>query len=1047
MAKFFINRPIFAWVVAIFIIIAGLFSATRLPIEQYPNVSAPQINIRFNYIGATAQTIQDSVISIIEEQMNAVDGVDYMTSSAYSNGRGEISLTFKSGMDEDMAQVDVQNKLSQVESRIPQSVRNTGITVSQSMTNFLLFASLTAKEGSGKTVLDLGDYALRSVKPELQRVEGVGEVQIFGAESAMRIWVDPQKLKSYGLSFSDVNNAVAAQNAQITAGSLGDTPSVQGQEYNSIITIQGQLQNADEFENIVLINRPNGASVRIKDVAVVELGKQGYGFGGRLDGKENLGIGVQLSTSGNAVAAARDIHRKFEQMAEYFPDGIEWHIPYDTSLFIRLSLEKVLHTLIEAVALVFIVMYVFLQNFRYTLIPTIVVPISLLGAVALMAPLGMSINVLTMFAMVLVIGIVVDDAIVVVENVERLMREEKLTPYQAAQKGMSQITGAVVGITLVLISVFVPMAFLSGATGAIYRQFSLVIASSIAFSAFMALSLTPALCATILKPIDHDKEKNIFFRGFDALLKFGIDLYQLWLSKVVRVSYFMVLVFAAIIAGTLYLFQNLKTSFLPVEDQGVMLFTFQLPSGATQERTSNFLRKFENMVLSDKDNVDHAMAIMGFSFMGQGQNMALAPVTLKDWSERKEKGRDAISLAQRYNGQLQAFNEAFAIAITPPAIPSLGTSSGFSFYLQDRNAEGHDALLAARNQMLGMMMQSKILTGVRPSGLEDATQLQLTINRDAAFAQNVPISAISATLATAVGSSYVNDYPNRGRLQRVYVMAAPQARMQKEDILALTVPSTDGKLVPMSELLNAEWIFGAQQVDRYNGYGAMSISGEAAPGFSTGDAMREVEKLAKALPTGFAVAWTGLSLEEQRAGNSQMFLYAFSALAVFLCLAALYESWSIPFAVILVVPLGVLGAVMGNYFRGYDNDIYFKIGMITVMGLSAKNAILIIEFAKDLQASGMNKVRAAVAAAKLRFRPIMMTSFAFIVGVVPLYFATGASSASQRAIGTTVFWGMVIGTSLSIYFVPIFYIIIRRIFKGTSSKDRHFDLKDLHLEK
>lgn len=1046
MAKFFIDRPIFAWVISIFIIMAGLYGVYKMPIEQYPSVSAPVIRINFNYVGANAKTVQDSVISTIEEQMNAVDDIDYISSSAYSNGRGEIQITFRSGKNDDMAQVDVQNKLSQVESRIPQAVRNNGITVSQANSNFLLMTALTAKKGSNLTTLEIADYAIRNIKSVLQRIDGVGDVQVFGSEASMRIWVNPEKLKSYGLSFTDINNAIASQNMQVAAGTLGSAPAAVGQEFNASITIKGQLENPAEFENIVLKRNPSGATVKIKDVAVVELGQQMYSFKSRLNGQDSVGIAVQLASDGNAVYAAGEVKKRMEELAKYFPEGMEWAIPYDTSLFVKLSLEQVLHTLVEAVVLVFIVMFIFLQNIRYTIIPTIVVPISLLGALAVMLPLGMSVNVLTMFAMVLVIGIVVDDAIVVVENVERLMASEGLTPYEAAKKSMEQITGAVVGISLVLISVFVPMAFLTGATGAIYRQFSLVMATAIAFSAFMALSLTPALCATILKPLKkgHDNKKGAFGwfnRGFAAFTRF----YKFLVGKLTRLSYFMMFVFLCLTATAGYFFVKLPTSFLPVEDQGSLLATYQLPSGATQERAFNMIQKVENF-MEKTPEVENFVAVLGFSFAGQGENMALSFITLKDWAERTGKGQDAASIAGKINGFFQSINESFSFALNLPAIPSLGTSNGFSMKLQDRSNQGHEALLAARNQFLGMAMQSKVLKNVRPSGLEDATQLRINIDRELAYTQNVNLGSIAQTLGTAIGSNYINDFPNRGRMQRVYVMAQADKRMQVEDILSLTVPSNDGRLVPLSTFASVEWIFGPQQLDRYNNYDAMSIQGEAQEGYSSGDAMNEVMNIANKLPPGFAVEWTGLSLEEQRAGNSQLYLYAFSALAVFLCLAALYESWSIPFAVILVIPLGVLGAVFGNLLRGYENDIYFKIGFITVMGLSAKNAILIIEFAKDLQASGMGKVRAAIGAAQLRFRPILMTSLAFICGVLPLYFATGASSASQRAIGTTVAWGMSVGTFLAVFLVPIFYIVVRKIFGGghdTNIHTRHISQAEL----
>ncbi|SUO97658.1 efflux RND transporter permease subunit [Suttonella ornithocola] len=1029
MAKFFIDRPIFAWVVAIFIMLAGIFSASRLAIEQYPNIAAPTINISFSYTGASAETVQNGVISIIEEQMNAVEGVDYMESKAYSSGRGQITLTFRSGMDEDLAQIDVQNKLSQVEPRLPQSVRNTGVVVTKSSSNFLLFAMLYADESGKMTTAEVSDYAVRTVKSALQRVEGVGDVQIFGSERAMRIWVNPEKLKNYDLSFADVNAAISTQNAQVSAGALGDTPTVSGQAITNTISVSGQLTNADEFENIVLKSLPSGATVRLKDVATVELGQQSYSTQARLNGRDSIGIGVQLSSTGNAVSAAQAIREKMTEMAEYFPEGMGWDIPYDTSTFVKISLEKVLHTLVEAIILVFIVMYLFLQNIRYTIIPVIVVPISLLGALALMYPLGLSINVLTMFAMVLVIGIVVDDAIVVVENVERLMVEEGLTPYQAAHKGMTQITGAVIGITLVLISVFVPMAFQSGATGSIMRQFALVMAAAIGFSAFLALSLTPALCATILKPAREDHhEKRGFFGAFNRGFKRTSKAYEGFLAKLIRRSYFMMLIFVILTALTGYTLNKVRTSFLPSEDQGFLITSYQLNPDATQSRTEAVVKEAEKMILSQNE-VKNVVSVLGFSFSGSGQNMALQFVSLKDWAERNNPEQSANALVGRLFGLFGQFNQGIIFPLNPPPIPSLGTSDGVDFRLEDRNNKGHAALLAARNQLLGMMAQSPVIASARPSGLEDTAQLVLNINRDKAYAQNVPFSAIGATLSTALGSSYINDFPNNGRMQRVYVQADAKARMQPEDVLNLTVPNNRGELVAMRDLVDVRWENGAQQITRYNGFNAMAISGTAAPGYSSGQAMAEIEKLVSQLD-GFGLDWTGQSLEELRAGNSQYFLYGLSLLAVFLCLAALYESWSVPFAVLMVIPLGVLGVALGTMLRGFENDIYFKVGMITVMGLSAKNAILIIEFAKDLQEQGLSKIRAALTAAHLRFRPIIMTSIAFIAGVIPLYIATGASSASQRAIGTSVLWGMLIGTFLSVFLVPIYYVVIRKIFGG-----------------
>ena len=1040
MAKFFIDRPIFAWVVAIFIVIAGIFSTTRLAVEQYPNVAAPQITISFVYPGASAETLQDAVISVIEEQMNAAENIDYMESQAYSNGRGEIRLTFLAGSDEDFAQVEVQNKLSQAEPRLPQAVRENGIIVARTLSNFLAFVTLSAKEDAELSLREIGDYAVRTVKPELQRVKGIGDVQVFASEQAMRIWVDPGKLKKYDLSFAAVVNAIRAQNTQVTAGSLGALPSVPGQSVTYGIDVYGQLQDTEQFGDIVVKHSEGGATVRVKDVAEVALGNQSYASAARLDGQPAVGIGVQLSSSGNAIETVAEIRRRMENLASHFPPGIAWQMPYDTSKFASISIEKVLHTLVEAVFLVFLVMFLFLQNIRYTLIPTIVVPVSLFGAMAIMYPLGLSINLLSMFAMVLVIGIVVDDAIVVVENVERLMAEEGLTPYEATRKGMGQITGAIVGITLVLVSVFVPMAFFGGATGEIYRQFALVMTAAIAVSALMALSLTPALCVTLLKPVGgEDHRKNGFFGFFNRGVKRATRSYKYFLGRLVRFTVVVMLVFVVLTAGGVFTHHKVPTSFLPSEDQGFVLLNYQLPSDATRERTEKVIAQTEELLLAQKE-VESILTLVGFNIFGhQGQNMAFGFVPLKDWSERKAAGEDADSLAQRFTGMImQKINQALVFAFNIPPIAELGVSSGWEMRLQDREGAGHAALLGARNQLLGMMMQSKVLAEPRPTGLEDAPQIVVTIDRDKAYAQNVSFSAIAATLSSAFGASYVNDFPNKGRMQRVYVQAKAAARMQEADILDLDVPSDDGRLVPLATVARLDKEQAPLQITRYNGYPAMMISGKAAPGYSSGEAMREVERLVAALPQGFAIEWAGMSLEEVRVGNSSLYLYAFSVLAIFLCLAALYESWSIPFSVLLVLPLGFLGVVLGNYFRGYDNDIFFRVGMITVMGLSAKNAILIIEFAKDLQAQGMSKVQAALAAANLRFRPIIMTSLAFIAGVVPLYFANGASSASQRAVGTSVLWGMLVGTALAIFFVPIYYVVVRKIFGSPrENKDRY----------
>ena len=1044
MSKFFINRPVFAWVVAIFIVIAGLLALQRLPVEQYPNVSAPKITVRVSYPGASAAEIEESVLSIMEREMNGIDGLDYMQASADASGSGELSLTFVSGTDEDIAQVNVQNAVSQVTSRLPGTVTQNGITVGKQSANFLMVVALQRSENSSLTVREMSDYAQRNIVPELQRIDGVGGVRLFGAETAMRIWLNPEKLRGYNLSAADVSAAIAAQNRSIPTGSLGSLPALPGQSFSAVINVPGQLRNVAEFENIVLKSTEGGATVRLKDVARVELGQESYMASARLNGESTTGMAVQLSNSGNAVAVAKAVKARMAELQQYFPEGMSWSAPYDTSLFVSLSIEQVLHTLMEAMVLVFIVMFLFLQNIRYTLIPAIVVPISLMGAVALMAPLGLSINVLTMFAMVLVIGIVVDDAIVVVENVERLMAEEKLTPYQATRKSMGQISGAIVGITLVNIVVFLPMAFMSGSTGAIYRQFSLVMAGSIGFSGFLALTLTPALCATMLKPVrDNHHEKRGFFGWFNRAVKAATHAYEATIARFIRISYLMFVIYLGVGAGAAFLFLKLPTSFLPNEDQGFVIASLQLPTGATAERTIEKIKEMEN-VAKGIPEIKNMFAVQGFSFSGSGQNMGMSFIILKDWKERPRPDQSASAISGKLMGGFMGIRDATIFALSPPAIPSLGTSSGFDLMLEDRGGQGHAALLAARNQLMGMAMQKKDMIGqIRPSGLEDAPQLRIDINRDAAYAQNVTISTIASILGTNFGSAYVNDFPNNGRLQRVTVQADAGARMQESDLKALDIPNTTGGQVPLGAIANFTWEQGQMQATRYNGYPAMQLSGSAAQGQSSGDAMNTMVELTKALPPGFALEWTGLALEEQRAGDQQMYVLGFSLLAVFLCLAALYESWSIPFAVILVVPLGVLGATGGIFGRNwfntvmagqnaelFANDVYLKVGLITIIGLTVKNAILIIEFAKDLQEGGKTRIQAALQAAHLRFRPIVMTSLAFILGVVPLYFASGASSASQRAIGTSVFWGMSIGTFLGLVMIPIFFVLVRKLFPG-----------------
>ena len=1042
MAKFFIHRPIFAWVVAIFVVLVGLISMRMLPVAAYPSVAPPTISVTATYPGADAATIDEAVNSLIEREMNGADGLMYMSSSALAVGSGTVTLTFEPGTDERLAQVDVQNRLARAEPRLPAAVRQLGVQVERSNANFLMAVAFRSTNPNLSSD-DVADYVTRNVLPELQRVAGVGSAQLFGSGRAMRIWVDPAKLEGYGLSMSSVTNAISAQNLQISAGALGDTPNVSGQTMTATISVSGQLTKVEEFENIVLAARADGSTVRMRDVARVELGAESYSQSARINGEPGAVVGIQLNSSANALDTATAIKARLTEMEPYLPSGVEWSAPYDSSKFVSVSIRQVVQTLFEAMVLVFIVMFVFLQNWRYTAIPSIVVPISLVGTFVAMQMFGVSINILSMFAMVLAIGTVVDDAIVVVENVETIMARDGLSPKDATIKAMEQISGAIVGMTLIVIAVFVPLTFFSGTTGNIYRQFSIVMAVSIGFSGFFALTLTPALCATMLKPLpkghEHDQKTGFFgpfFNWFNRVLGRGTRSYEGMMGKLLKRCWLMMGVYGAIIAGVALVYNRLPTSFLPTEDQGSMIMMAQLPPGATRERTVAVLEQAEQYLLKQPE-IDSVITIQGFSFMGQGQNMGMGFITLKDWSERQAAGSDATSVARRAFGALSQIRDGFVMTLQMPAIPELGTSSGFSFHLQDRSGAGHDALLAARNQLLAAAAKSPILTGVRADGVEDAPQWQITIDRNAVAAQNVSMTAIASTLATALGSSYVNDFPNAGYMQRVTVQAEAARRMQPEDVLRLTVPNNSGQLVPLSTMVSTRWITGPMQLQRYNGYPSMSITGEAVPGRSTGEAMAEMERLAADLPEGFGFEWTGLSLDEKKSGDSSMMMYGIAILAIFLCLAALYESWSIPLSVILVVPLGVLGVVLGVLLRGMSNDVYFQIGLITVMALSAKNAILIVEFAKELEEKGMSLFNAALQAAQARVRAVLMTSLSFILGVLPMYFASGASSASQRAVGTGVIWGMVIGTVLLFLLVPVFYIVVRSLFGGKSSGDNN----------
>ena len=1032
MARFFIHRPIFAWVVALFLMVIGVVSITQLPISQYPKVAPPTIQVSVTYPGASAQTLEDSVLSVIEREMNGSPGLMYMEAVAQANGTGTLTLTFENGTNEDLAQVDVQNRLSKATPRLPSAVTQQGVSVDKSRSNFLMFVMLSSDDPSFDTTA-LGDYAARNILPEVQRVDGVGSAQLFGAERSMRVWLDPSKLENYKLSAADVNAAIQAQNVQISAGAIGELPNTPGTTLTATVVAPGQLNTVEGFGDIVLRSATDGAAVRLKDVARIELGSQSYATSARLDGKPAVAIGVQLSSSGNALATARAVQKRLDELSQYFPQGVKAQIPYDSSGFVDISIEQVVETLIEAIVLVFFVMFIFLQNVRYTLIPTIVVPVTLLATFGVLLALGMSINVLTMFGMVLVIGIVVDDAIIVVENVERIMSEEGLPPKEATIKAMGQISSAVIGVTVVLVSVFIPLAFFGGAVGNIYRQFSAVMATSIGFSAFMALSLTPALCGSFLKPVEagHHHAKTGFFGWFNRGFAASAKRYEGSMAKIIRRSGWWMLLYAVIIGVTGFFFMRLPTGFLPQEDQGYIIVNVQLPAGASQERTKAVMSQIEDYMLKQPE-VDHMVGVLGFSFSGSGQNAGIAFVPLKNWDEREGEEHSATALAGRAFRQLATIRDAFIYPINPPAIAELGRGNGVAIRLQDRGSKGHEALLAARNQLMGMVLSnpnSGVAT-MRPDGLEDAPQLQVDIDRNKASALGVPFASISSTLSTMLGSSYINDFPNSGRLQRVIVQADAPARMLPEDLLKLNVLNSSGQPVPFSSFASVRWAMGAMQTVRYNGYPTMRVDADPKPGVSTGQLMAELEQAVKQLPAGFSLEWTGISFEEKRSGDQVYTLYAFSILAIFLCLAALYESWSIPFSVMLVVPLGLLGVILATTWGGLENDVYFKLGMITIIGLSAKNAILIIEFAKELhERDGKSVVAAALQAAHLRFRPILMTSLAFTLGVIPLAIATGASSASQKAIGIGVTGGMISATVLGLMFVPMFYVIVMWLFR------------------
>ncbi|EPJ7510937.1 TPA: multidrug efflux RND transporter permease subunit AcrB, partial [Klebsiella pneumoniae] len=1032
MPNFFIDRPIFAWVIAIIIMLAGGLSILKLPVAQYPTIAPPAISITAMYPGADAETVQNTVTQVIEQNMNGIDHLMYMSSNGDSTGTATITLTFESGTDPDIAQVQVQNKLALATPLLPQEVQQQGISVEKASSSFLMVVGVINTNGTMNQD-DISDYVAANMKDPISRTSGVGDVQLFGSQYAMRIWMDPNKLNNFQLTPVDVISALKAQNAQVAAGQLGGTPPVKGQQLNASIIAQTRLTNTEEFGNILLKVNQDGSQVRLRDVAKIELGGESYDVVAKFNGQPASGLGIKLATGANALDTANAIRAELAKMEPFFPSGMKIVYPYDTTPFVKISIHEVVKTLVEAIILVFLVMYLFLQNFRATLIPTIAVPVVLLGTFAVLAAFGFSINTLTMFGMVLAIGLLVDDAIVVVENVERVMAEEGLPPKEATRKSMGQIQGALVGIAMVLSAVFIPMAFFGGSTGAIYRQFSITIVSAMALSVLVALILTPALCATMLKPIQKGSHGATtgFFGWFNRMFDKSTHHYTDSVGNILRSTGRYLVLYLIIVVGMAWLFVRLPSSFLPDEDQGVFLSMAQLPAGATQERTQKVLDEMTNYYLTkEKDNVESVFAVNGFGFAGRGQNTGIAFVSLKDWSQRPGEENKVEAITARAMGYFSQIKDAMVFAFNLPAIVELGTATGFDFELIDQGGLGHEKLTQARNQLFGMVAQHPdVLTGVRPNGLEDTPQFKIDIDQEKAQALGVSISDINTTLGAAWGGSYVNDFIDRGRVKKVYIMSEAKYRMLPEDIGKWYVRGSDGQMVPFSAFSTSRWEYGSPRLERYNGLPSLEILGQAAPGKSTGEAMALMEELAGKLPSGIGYDWTGMSYQERLSGNQAPALYAISLIVVFLCLAALYESWSIPFSVMLVVPLGVVGALLAATFRGLTNDVYFQVGLLTTIGLSAKNAILIVEFAKDLmEKEGKGLIEATLEAVRMRLRPILMTSLAFILGVMPLVISSGAGSGAQNAVGTGVMGGMVTATILAIFFVPVFFVVVRRRF-------------------
>jgi hydrophobe/amphiphile efflux-1 (HAE1) family protein len=1024
-SKFFIDRPIFAWVIAITIMLVGVLSIVSLPVSQYPAIAPPTISINATYPGASAKTLEDTVTQIIEQKLSGLDGLRFVQSSSDSTGNAQVSVIFEPDTDADIAQVQVQNKLQLAMPQLPQEVQRQGVRVAKSASNFLMIVAFVSRDGSMKRN-DIADYVVSALQDPLSRVPGVGDVQAFGSQYAMRIWLDPNKLASYGLTSLDVMAAVQAQNVQVSAGQFGGNPAVPGQQLNATITAQTRLQTPEEFGDVLLRVTPEGAQVRLKDVARIELAGESFEVESFYNGMPTAAIGIRLATGANALETSDAIRARLDELSLYFPEGLEVVYPVDSTPFVRISIESVVETLIEAIILVFLVMYLFLQNFRATLIPTIAVPVVLLGTFGVLAAAGYSINTLTMFAMVLAIGLLVDDAIVVVENVERIMSERQLSPREATRESMGQISGALVGIGVVLAVVFIPMAFFSGSVGMIYRQFSITIVSSMALSVLVALILTPALCATILKPIHGAKTKGpfgLFNRGYDRTA----GAYQRVIGKLVAWRAVVMVGFLALAVGVGALFVRMPTGFLPGEDQGQLMVQVMLPPGSTSERTREVMDRVGDYFLeSEADTVESVMTISGFAFSGRGQNSGIAFVRLRPWDERQTEQASATAVAGRAMAEFSTWKEATIFAVVPPAIRELGNATGFEFQLQDRAGLGHEALVAARNQLLGAAAQDPTLVRVRPGGLEDSPQYKVEVDKEKAAALGLALADINTTLAATWGGAYVNDFIDRGRTKRVYMQGDAPYRMQPSDIDQWYVRNKSGQMVPFSAFSTGHWTYGSPKLDRFSGFPSILIQGEAAPGYSSGDAMAAMERLAEQLPAGVGFEWSGLSYEEKTSGAGAMALYGLSLLVVFLCLAALYESWTIPLSVLLTVPLGVGGAVLISDAFALPNDVYFQVALLTTVGLSAKNAILIVEFAKLLREQGHSRVDAALTAAKARLRPVLMTSMAFVLGVLPLALSNGAGAGAQNAIGIAVIGGVLAGTFLGVLLVPVFYVFIAR---------------------